>query len=301
MRFEESRARARRRRGRSVLVSVSLATLFASGWAAIGSSAGRRMLAREGASRRSAVSPLRTGWPEFFADTVATGEASGSLEIRTSATGSPVDEIGESAPGSLRSVSGLAASDGRVFVVALPRATGCATRLYRVRVNGRGRAGALSRIGPTLAGMVWSLAASADGRVVGFAISGCAKGDPGYLGVLDVPSGRIQRWSDVNLGGVSFGNVALTGPLSMSADGRLLAFADDSIANRPYGDVTAQEVRVLGTDAPPGTVAARSKVILRRSGITPAFTTASITPSGNAFYLCLARIHRVGRSVPSGP
>jgi hypothetical protein len=136
---------------------------------------------------------------------------------------------------------------------------------------------------------VWSLAAGDGGRVIGYAISGCSKGAPGYLGVLQVPSGRTREWGGISLGGISSGNLALQGQLSISANGRSLAFAADAMSQQ-YGPITGQSVRVLATDAAPGPVARRSRAIYRqaapgaRSGSSLA--AASLSPSGTSVYVC---------------
>jgi hypothetical protein len=75
--------------------------------------------------------------------------------------------VRESATGRLvaqdRSVlaTGLAAlADGRTFVIAEEVGQSCATRLYRVRLNGRGQPGALSPLPvPVLPGELASLTA----------------------------------------------------------------------------------------------------------------------------------------------
>jgi hypothetical protein len=96
----------------------------------------------------------------------------------------------ESMPG----VSALAATGTDSFVIALQVGDGCATRLYRVVLSDRGRPGGLSPVGPELPGSVWSLAATTGGGVIGYAVSGCGKGDPGYIGVFDTRTQqRVQQ------------------------------------------------------------------------------------------------------------
>jgi hypothetical protein len=289
--IEEARAHARRRRRRIALAVAAILAVSAGVFAAVWGSPGAGP-AEPGDGARSPAAPAPAGQPRFFADTQGSGEGNSPLQIRESATGALVWRDGRAT--GTGGVTGLAATGRGDFVIALNMGSGCATRLYRVRLNGSGVPGALSPVGPRLPGMVWSLAAGGGGRVIGYAISGCSKGDPGYLGVLHLPSGRTRQWGGVSLGGVSPGNLALRGPLSMSANGRLLAFAAVSAvsaASPPRSRVTAQSVRVLPTGAPPGAAAGRSHVVFRQAapgaGTGLSLAAASLSPNGTSVYLCL--------------
>jgi hypothetical protein len=225
----------------------------------------------------------RRGAPRFFADLVL-GELGGQsqLQVREAATGRLVAQD--------RSVlaTGLAAlADGRTFVVAEEVGQSCATRFYRMRLNGRGQPGKLSPLPvPVLPGELYSLTASGNGDVLGYAISGCSKGDPGYIGVVHVRSGRTTRWGNVELGGMSPGDVGLAGELSLSANGRLLAFPAFGLSAN--STITSKGVRVLPVDAPPGTIAQRSRV--ERAGPYPPFrpllASAVLSPGGRTLYTC---------------
>ncbi len=235
----------------------------------------------------SAVS-ARSAMPRFFADVVTTGEGNESLEVRASASGRLVAQEEDTA-----GVYGLAATGAGSFVIALQVGDGCAAQLYRVQLGGQGRPGGLSPVGPELRGQVWSLAAGAGGGIIGYAVSGCVKGDPGYLGIFDTRTGHSRQWSGVNLGGISPGNVATNGALSMSASGGLLAFTGWDVAGD--GRFTSQVVRVLSTTAPAGPVAERSHVVLSRGVFSPELTGASLSPSGAFFYLATQTGSRTGR------
>jgi hypothetical protein len=226
--------------------------------------------------------------PRFFADAVLFAEGSGPLQARKSATGALVAQD-EHASG----VTGLAAAGGRSFVIALPVSGTCATRLYRLRLSRLGLPGRLSPLARELHGELWSLATSASGQVIGYAVSGCAKGEPGYIGVIQVRGGWIRQWGNVNLGGVSPGNVALSGALSMSANGALIAFTGWDVA--AGGQATRQVVRVLPASARPGTVAGRSRVVLSRPVTQPSLAAASLSPNGASFYLCTVSANRTRR------
>lgn len=225
----------------------------------------------------------RTAPPRFFADLVQ-GEPGGQsqLQVRDSATGRLVAQDRQIL------ASGLAAlASGRTFVVAEQVGNSCFTRLYRLRLNGRGQPGRpvplpVSR----LHGVLVSLVASGTGSMLGYATSGCSKGEPGFIGIIHVPSGRTTRWGDVNLGDGNPGNVALDGALSLSSNGRLLAFPAFRLAAN--STITGQDVRVLPVDAPPGTVAQRSRIV--RAGpyppAHPLLASAVLSPDGRTLYTC---------------
>jgi hypothetical protein len=245
--------------------------------------------------RRITSSPeviAQPGLPRFFADTVDTVQGNGPLQVRDSATGRLVAQ-GKPMFGVPPGITALVATTGRSFVNAAPAGNdvSCVMRLYRVNLNAQGRLGRLSPLGKAVRGYVWSLAASVGGQVTGYAASGCAKGQPGYLAVLDTHTGRTRHWSDVSLAGESPGNVAMGWPfLSMSANGRVLAFAGADVAGNwhavGYGHLTRQVVRVLPTGAAPGTVAQRSHVVLSRPLSGPELAAVAISPDGGSFYLC---------------
>jgi hypothetical protein len=224
-----------------------------------------------------------TAPPRFFADLVQ-GEPGGQsqLQVRDSATGRLVAQDRQIL------ASGLAAlASGRTFVVAEQVGNSCFTRLYRLRLNGRGQPGKPVPLPvPSLHGVLVSLVASGTGSMLGYATSGCSKGEPGYIGVIHVPSGRTTRWGRVNLGDGNPGNVALDGALSLSSNGRLLAFPAFRLSAN--STITGQDVRVLPVDAPPGTVAQRSRIV--RAGpyppAHPLLASAVLSPDGRTLYTC---------------
>lgn len=251
--------------------------------------------------RRITPSPetiAQPGLPRFFVGTVDAVEGNGPLQVRDAATGRLVAEDKHRfsmPPG----ITALAAASDRSFVIAaLPDINAsCVTRLYQVKLNAQGRPGSLSPLGRAVRGYVWSLAASVRGQVVGYAVSGCAKGQPGYLAVLDTRTGRTRQWGAVSLSGESPGNVVVSGPfLSISANGRMLAFAGADVAGNwhtvGYGHLTRQVVRVLPTGAAPGTVAQRSHVVLSRPLSSPELAAVAISPDGGSFYLCTTSYRR---------
>jgi hypothetical protein len=288
--IKEARARARRRRRRVALVLTGLLLVTAGVVAVVRGPSGKATTARRDRGRSPAVAPAAV-LPRFFADAQGSGEGNGPLQIRETATGKLVSQDEDYSGADY--LTGLAAAGQGSFVVAQTDGNTCATRLYRVRLSSSGLPGALAPVGPTLAGQLSSLAVGGGGRVIGYAISACSKSAtgyfPSYLGVLQVPSGRTRQWG-MSLGVASSGDLWLQGQLSMSANGRLLAFAADA-SSRPDGRFTSQNVRVMATDAPPGSVAERSRIVYRQAESTedarPSLWAASLSPSGKSVYLCL--------------
>jgi len=234
---------------------------------------------------RTATSGLSaTGLPRYFADIVrVSGSAAGAgpLQIRSSETGAlaahqPVIEA-----------LAIAAYDGGSrLLIARQAGDACASRLYSATLSGRGVLGRLSRIGPRLHGLVWALAADTDGTTVGTTIAGCEKGQSGYLAVIHIRAGSVRRWGSVNLGGTG-GDLALGFGLSMSANGRLLAFTGE--ATSAGGTNAGQRVWVLRAAAPAGTLVQRSRVVLSRPNSGPALSSVVLSPDGRSFYLCTVR------------
>jgi hypothetical protein len=239
------------------------------------------------ASKHSAASrPFATlglsaaGQPRYFADIVRFSGSlgAGPVQIRSSATGALVPH--QPAIQAL----GIAAYDGGSrLLIARQAGDACASRLYSATLSGRGVLGRLSRIGPRLHGLVWALAADTDGTIVGTTIAGCEKGQSGYLAVIHIRAGSVRRYGSVNLGGTG-GDLALGFGLSMSANGRLLAFTGE--ATSAGGTNAGQRVWVLRTAAPAGTLAQRSRVVLSRPNSGPALSSVVLSPDGRSFYLC---------------
>ncbi len=273
--IREARRRQHRRYmavGLAIVVVLAGAVAVTVGVTGPGGQAPSRQGPRRLPTPPSAVS-ARSAMPRFFADAVTTGEGNGSLEVRASSSGRLVAQEEQAG------VYGLAATGAGRFVIALQVGDGCAARLYRVQLSGQGRPGGLLPVGPELHGLVSSLAASAGGGIIGYAVSGCAKGDPGYIGIFDTRTGRSRQWSDV-----SPGHVAIGGALSISASGGLLAFTGWDVAGD--GRFTSQVVRVLPTTAAAGTVAERSHVVLSRPVSAPELGAASLSPGGAFLYVC---------------
>ena len=97
-------------------------------------------------------------------------------------------------------------------------------------------------------------------------------------------NGRTRQWTDAP---------AYLTQLSMSANGRLLAFVQTLTKPAPGGggggfEITGYQVRVLATDTAPGPVDGRSRVAASISPQDSQFVTPAVllSPTGTSFYLC---------------
>jgi hypothetical protein len=284
----EARARTRRRRRRIAVVVVCVAAVAAGSLVAAGAFPGRRPAATGGGAVEAAANQARP--PAYFIDATTMSSAYTSPVIRASATGGLVGSTPIGSDPRLRDYDppyGLTAIGPDSFVVGLMTPSDCSAQFFRFQLNDRGQPGALTPVGPTLPGDLTSMAASAGGGLIAYAIdgSGCpsARRLGSYLGVFDPSTGRTRQWTDVPRS---------LAQLSMSADGRLLAFAQTMTKPAPGGDggfqITGYQVRVLATDATPGTVDGRSRVAASISALDSMFAapTVLLSPTGTTFYLC---------------
>jgi hypothetical protein len=282
----EARARARRRRRRIAVAVLGALAVAAGTLAAVGGFPGSHATATAGGGAGDAVVDPPAP-PAYFIEASTMGGDYSSPVIRASATGKLVT----STPiGRLRDYDppyGLAATGPDSFVVGLMTPSDCSTQFFRFRVNDRGRPGPLTQVGPTLPGDLTSMASSAGGGIIAYTINGdgCQKAGHGsFLGVLDAGTGRTRQWTDAP---------KYLSQLSMSADGRLLAFSQTLTKPAPGSgggyEITGHQVRVLATDAAPGSIDERSRVAASISPQDSLFAapTVLLSPTGTSFYLCM--------------
>jgi hypothetical protein len=281
----EARARAWRRRRRIAVAVVGAVAVAVGTVVASGAFTGGRPTATAGSSTAGVVT-VPPAPPAYFMDATSMGGGYTTPVIRASATGklmssTPIGRLGGYDP-----PYGLAATGPGGFVVGLMTPSDCSTQFFRFRINDRGRPGALTRVGPTLPGELTAMAARASGGLIAYAIngSGCAKAGHGsYLGVLYPGNGQTRQWTDAP---------PYVTQLSMSANGRLLAFTQTLTKPAPGGgngfEITGYQVRVLATDATPGPVDERSRVAASVSPQDSLFATPTVllSPTGTSFYLC---------------
>jgi hypothetical protein len=250
------------------------------------------VLAGHGAGPASASGKLRpalssarghesaSGLPPFFTDSVLTGDGPWIYQVRDAANG---QLTGEDNQLYMKADATAALAGDRTYLVAVNAVTSCLTRFYLLRITTTGKPEVLSQQPvPAIHEFVWSLAATPDGKTVAYAASGCGKGSRGFLAVTSVRTGQTRRWSDVNLGGVSTGNIELQGNLSLSANGSVLAFAATT------GEMPLHwSFRVLRTSAPAGQASSRSQIVASLS--PPAVSegaSAAISANGQTLYTC---------------
>jgi hypothetical protein len=142
-----------------------------------------------------------------------------------------------------------ATADDRTFFAAAFSAKGCPvqagaggssfaaheTRFFRFTVNGQGRAGRLTVVGPPVSGIVGPIAASPDGSRIAFNASNtsfvgpgkaCAGGDAeggAAVRVIDLATGKIRTWQTMEMPPAPAGTSVTPGAVSWMADGRTLA------------------------------------------------------------------------------
>jgi hypothetical protein len=234
-----------------------------------------------GSRQTASAGPTSAGPPQYFADIVrVSGSVTGAgpVQIRSAATGGLV----QPQPG-IAALAIAAYDGGSTLLIAQQSGDGCSSRLYRAALNARGRLGRLTRLGPAVRGIVTSVATDAGGSLIGYFAWPCSKSASGYLAVLTAGSGQVRRWTGVAVDG-SAGTVAAGGVLAMSADGSLLAFS--GMATGAGESLLGQRVWTLSAMAPPGPLAARSRVVLKRPESAPDLNAVALSPDGKSFYIC---------------
>jgi hypothetical protein len=192
------------------------------------------------ANRRPAGPVTETVFPSFYVT------AWGSLIVRDSSTGKI---SGQLSPPHGMSFTVVAATAGeRTFVTAAELITRqeCTARLYSFRLSEQGQPGPLTPLHVTVPGnfnVTGGFAVTPDGRTLASTTFLCGQGKQ-ELRVINLATGQTRIWSNP---------LAFSGDLSLSADGRLLAF-------NPLGEGAT---RLLRTSAPAGSVAARSRPVSR--------------------------------------
>jgi len=175
-------------------------------------------------------------------------------------------------------LTGVATGDGRTFVAAA-RTAACRTSLYRFRVSARGRPTTLTRFAsvPGVIGSPWDMALARDGRTIAYATLACGQPRKAYLAVVNTATGQMRRWT-FGVGTASAGQPFqdCTGDVSLSAGGHLVAFCD----------------RVLRTNAPPGSLVRRGRVVARSGEFGPSVVLGGleVAPDGKTVYFDTFRV-----------
>jgi hypothetical protein len=189
-------------------------------------------------------------------------------------------------------LTGVATGDGRTFVAAA-RTAACRTSLYRFRVSARGRPTTLTRFAsvPGVIGSPWDMALARDGRTIAYATLACGQASgpllrdqlgKGYLAVVNTVTGRTRHWTYTGRGVQAFHG---DGDVSLSANGRVAAFVD----------------QVLRTNAAPGSLVRRGRVVMRSGefGSSVILGGLDVAPDGKTVYFGTFRVRHdkpAGRS-----
>ena len=262
------RARARLSRGRLLVPLAAAAAVTA---VVVGASA----LAPHAAPRPPRTTPVAGGrTPRFFVALDWTTHP--SLFVVNAATGAR--KAGISLPFAASGPRGVATGDGRTFVVAAPEPGACRTFLYRFALTARGTSTALTRFA-TVPGLIespWDMAMAGNGRTIAYDTLACGQARRGYLAVVNAATGQIRRWTFES--GAGRGPQALTEPadVSLSADGRAVAFRD----------------WVVRTDAAPGSLVRRGRPVVRNGelGASTILGGLEIAPDGTTVYFDTFRV-----------
>jgi hypothetical protein len=214
--------------------------------------------------RSVAPSAPARGVPRFYVtDEPDSGPHANQLVVRDSQTGKIVGAV---APPSRQAFGAVAATAGdRTFVAAVMPAylPPCASQLYQFRLSNSGQPGPLVALHVAVPGIfneTDTLAVTPDGRTIAYATYQCGQGQQDY-GVIDLATRHVRVWTG--------SSSAFPVGLSLSADGRLLAFAD-----------LGGPARILSTAAPAGPIVARSRVLSRHGD------WVALAGDGSAFYGC---------------
>jgi len=239
------------------------------------------------ASRGVPASAPAPGVPRFYVTVYnALDGGINHIIVRATASGRAVATIASPAR---HFFAGMAAPAGdRTFLTAVESNRGCTAQLEWFRLDDRGRPGPLTPLHVTVPrtyGRTGNLAITPDGRTIAYAAYECD--GAGEVGVIHLASRQARVWSD------PLPNSPTS--LSLSADGRWLGYTMGP------GGVTSHGVpsvpggaRVLSTSAPPGSLAARSRIV---PGGAP---WAVLAGGGRALYECTVSPSGSGAQTPVG-
>ena len=172
-------------------------------------------------------------------------------------------------------IATAAAGGDLSFVVAAAARSGqCATWFYRLTLSSTGRVASLTPLAvPRVPGEIIppsGLTASADGRTVAYTANGCGHGN-GWLGVIDLVSHKARIWR---------ADAEDLWSLSLSATGGLVLYVNSTV----YGGDGS--VQVLRTDARPGALSERARVVAPGNAGVGADGSVALTPDGRTVLAC---------------
>jgi Sigma-70 region 2 len=157
------------------------------------------------------------------------------------------------------------------YLRAGPSSAARETRFFRFTVNGQGRAGRLTVVGPPVSGIVGPIAVSPDGSRIAFnAASGnfvgpgetCAAGNAegAAISVVDLATGKIRTWETDQMPPAPAGTGVTPHEVSWLADGRTLAVSY-VWPTSSSGPQLSMAVAALDTTSGGGSLQAHSHVL----------------------------------------
>ena len=275
----------RRRPGRSLRVMGPLAAEAVVAAVILGTVVVPQALLGDRSARPSG--PARHGQPPTSAATSPAsrfavtifGETGTPLAVHSVRTGAVVARIRPPRPG--MSFAAVATGDGRIYVVVLARPGVCRSWLYRFRLNGGGRPGALTPYAlPSVGQLLGPIAVSKDDQTFAYRGERCA-GPTGAtesdLAAVNVATLRTRAWAISKRADVS--------SLSLTGNGGVLAYNIDLTRHFPSAGL------VLPTNAAPGAAAQGSRVVVAAAqfGASAEISSDGITPDGSALYFSTNR------------
>jgi hypothetical protein len=197
---------------------------------------------------------------------------------------------GRRAGSTQRTVVGpIATGNGRTFLVdvdngpTLWAGTGtgqvlhCESWLYQFTLSATGQPSALTPFAamPKVRGDIFQLAVSGNGRQIAYTMAPCLSSrhpHAVYMGTTSAVTGQTRKWVMTEVNNVS-----------LSADGTLLLYNSDPAGN---GSTGPEELRVIPVNAPPGSLAQRSRTLINAAvlGRGDSFSFFGLSPDGRTAY-----------------
>ena len=166
------------------------------------------------------------------------------------------------------------------------------TRFFRFAVNGQGRAGRLTMVGPPVSGIVGPIAASPDGSRIAFNAANETFAGPGRVcaggvasgaavSVIDLASGKIRTWQAMGMPPAPAGTGVTPGAVSWMANGRTLAVSYVWPTSES-GPQLSVAVAALDTTSGGGSLQAHSRVLWSQPKCVFCVQEALISPDGKS-------------------
>ena len=210
--------------------------------------------------------------PRFLVGLASGNGSTSDIGVYGARTGRMIAHVNPPRPG-LTFTATAATAGGLSFVVAAaPRSGPCETGFYRLLLSPAGQLASLTPLALVDGEIIppSGLAASADGRTIAFTANRCGAGK-GWLGVMDLASRKVRKWR---------ADAEDLWSLSLSENGRLVLYVNSTV----YGGDGS--VQVLRTDARPGTLSQRARVVIPGDTGVAADGSVALTPDGKTVLAC---------------